>query len=184
MFWLMMDLSVEEHNKFTFLYQKYFNALLLFSKSIVKSNSMAEDVVQETFKRILPNLDKIDLDNPTRTKSYLVTIASNVAKDMYTKNLKRPLLDIADYEDALSSSDFDPTWELFNLKDMIKKMEIWISELSETEKLLMRYRIYEKWSYQQIESVFNIKESTASSIIARTRKKLIKRINQERREEK
>lgn len=183
MFLLWLGLSIEDKGKFTLLYEQYFNALLLYAKSIVRSDSLAEDVVQETYRRLLENLDKVEPDNLVRTKVYLVRIASNVAKDIYTKNLKTSILDIDDYTDAISTGTIDPTWEGYDIKALVEDLERWIQELSEREQLLLRYKLLEDWSYKEIESVFDIKESTASSIISRARKKILEKFNRERRRE-
>lgn len=170
----------EEENKFTILYEKYFNALLAYARSIVKSDTLAEDVVQEAYKRLLKNLHKVNISECMKTKAYLVKIVRNVAVDIYNKNLKMSALDIDEYNDVSIMGSFDPTWEIYEAQALASDLEKWISQLSDREQLLLRYKVLGEWTYQEIEDSFGIKEPTASSIVSRAKKKLLTMYGKER----
>lgn len=170
----------EEENKFTILYEKYFNALLAYARSIVKSDTLAEDVVQEAYKRLLKNLHKVNISECMKTKAYLVKIVRNVAVDIYNKNLKMSALDIDEYNDVSIMGSFDPTWEIYEAQALASDLEKWISQLSDREQLLLRYKVLGEWTYQEIEDSFGIKEPTASSIVSRAKKKLLTMYEKER----
>ncbi len=161
--------------KFTQLYHLYFQPLIWCVKKIVHSDTLAEEIVQETFQRLLRNLGKVDLNQPQRTKAYLVKIAVHIAYDVYSQELKYAPIDITSCQDTLITHSPDPVWEEFNSKGLLSLMQTWISELSEKEQLILRYRFLEKWSYKEIADVFQIPESTASSLYSRIRKRLFEK---------
>lgn len=169
-----------DEKKFSFLYEKYFYALLAFAKSIVKSDALAEEVVQESYKRLLKNLHKVNISDCIKTKAFLVKVVRNVAYDFYKKELKFEVLDIDELGDTLSSDGFDPTWDIFDAQALSTDLKSWILRLSAKEQMLLRYKVLEDWSYREIESVFGIKESTASSIVSRAKKKLLAIYKKER----
>lgn len=162
------------------MYEKYFHALLAYAKSIVKSDALAEDVVQETYQRLLKNLHKVNISECRKTKAYLVKIVRNVAINVYSKDLKMPTLDIDEFEDSLYTDKFDPTWEIYDANTLALNLEEWISRLSDREQELLRYKVLEGWSYQEIEDSLGIKEPTASSIVSRAKKKLMDMYKKER----
>ena len=170
----ILFLKSEDH-KFTLLYQQYFHALVRFVKTIVHSDILAEEVAQETFRRLLNNLDKIDVNDERKTKAYLVKIAMHIAYDTYVIEVKQPTIDFDSCQEVLLSDSSDPVWDEVHLRWLKGQLKSWIGELSERERLVLRYRLLEGWSYQEIEKTFHIPISTASSIYARTRKKLWKK---------
>ena len=87
--------------KFTQLYHLYFQPLIWCVKKIVHSDTLAEEIVQETFQRLLRNLGKVDLNQPQKTKAYLVKIAVHIAYDVYSQELKYAPIDITSCQDTL-----------------------------------------------------------------------------------
>lgn len=69
------------------LYTKY--NLLMFQQAnkILNDCQMSEDAVHEAFIRIINNLHKIDEIDCPRTRSFLVIICENIAKNIYNKKL-------------------------------------------------------------------------------------------------
>lgn len=74
-----------ESKKIEKLYYKYRKLMFAEAYQILDDEALAEDAVSEAFVRIMKNIDKIDEDNSTRTRNFLIVICRNVAKDIHSK---------------------------------------------------------------------------------------------------
>jgi len=70
------------------LYERYKRLMHQVAYEILKDHQMAEDAISESFLRIINNLHKIDETNEQKTRSFLVIICRNVAKDLYRRRHK------------------------------------------------------------------------------------------------
>lgn len=177
---MMALLEEDEKQKFDALFEEYHRPLLLYARSIVKSESLAEDAVQEMFLRVLKNLHKIDLNECSKTKYFLVTILRNVAINIYNKQIKPYDEDLDSIANQPKEGHLDPTWEDFDSRALVNDMKRWIGSLNEEERLLLQCRLYDELTYDEIESLYGIKASTASSKICRARNKLLEMYKKER----
>ena len=69
------------------LYLSYRKLMYKEAFEIVQNRHCAEDAVSETFVRIIDNLHKIDEQDCLKTRSFLVIICRNVAKNIYNKKI-------------------------------------------------------------------------------------------------
>ena len=81
----MMLFDTEERTKFKELYETYRDYMYWISYSIIHNKQDAEDSVHNAFLKIIRVLDKIDLEQPEKTKMFLTIIAKNTAIDFYRK---------------------------------------------------------------------------------------------------
>ena len=75
----------------TALYTEHYSVLLSFVLRYVHDRHRAEDLVQETLLRAWKHIDHLDPD-PSRTRSYLLTIARNVVTNAWRAEQRRPHL--------------------------------------------------------------------------------------------
>lgn len=87
-FYLSMLQSKEEKAFVTRLYEDYEQILFAVSYSIMKNKNNAEDAVQETFLRVVKNIDKFLDKSCPKNGGYLVVIVRNVCFDMLKKASK------------------------------------------------------------------------------------------------
>lgn len=69
------------------LYLSYRKLMYKEAFEIVQNRHCAEDAVSESFVRIIDNLHKIDEQDCLKTRSFLVIICRNVAKNIYNKKI-------------------------------------------------------------------------------------------------
>lgn len=78
---------VDNHEKFTKLYELYSHDLLCFAISIVKSPLTAEDLVHDAYVKILKHIDEIEEPYSPRTKRYLVVTVRNTCFDYLLRSV-------------------------------------------------------------------------------------------------
>ena len=87
---LLQQLNAGSYDSFTLLYDHWAAQLYQFAFKVVKSDSLAQDIVQETFVRVWENHETI---NPRHSfKSYIFTIAYHRIADIFRQQLRHPLM--------------------------------------------------------------------------------------------
>ena len=81
LFLLIFD-TEEEKEKFSILYQDYAEFMQRVARRFLLNSYDAEDAVQDAFLYVAGRLDKIDLSDKVRTKSYLALITKHKAIDL------------------------------------------------------------------------------------------------------
>lgn len=74
---LVEQLSSKSEKAFRCLFDKYHQDIFIFSKSILKLDSLAEEIVQEVFLKVWLNASELNPD--LEFKSYIFTIARNLS---------------------------------------------------------------------------------------------------------
>ena len=87
--------------KLEYLYNKYCKLLYVIAYDVLNDASMAEDVVHETFVRLIGKTDRIkDLDSAA-TRNFLAVICKNIAINVYNRRKK-------ENESAYAENDLMP----------------------------------------------------------------------------
>lgn len=84
----------KEQSKFRQIYDIYHRLMLYIANSILHNEQDAEDAVQDAFLSIAQNISKISEPESKRTKSFITTITTNKAIDMYKVKHKTKTVDI------------------------------------------------------------------------------------------
>jgi RNA polymerase sigma-70 factor (ECF subfamily) len=103
------------------VYDQYYDRVRKFIQATVKNRWVADDLVQETFLRILQNFSQIR--EPTKLSSWIFRIAANLCQDHF-RSAKRNLIP---FDDA-------PAGELFGKYSLVQQMEqyqmsLWVQDL-------------------------------------------------------
>jgi RNA polymerase sigma-70 factor (ECF subfamily) len=95
----MVD-TPEEKRKIEKLYEKYNRLMYAVAYNIMRHVHDAEDVVLESWEKIIRHLDKINEIDSQDTKNFIVIIVERTAIDLYRKNKKRKnvLLHLSEFE--------------------------------------------------------------------------------------
>lgn len=149
-------------NEFEKIYLEYFNDVYKFVLSISKNNSIAEDIVQETFFKALKSIDR--LSNDSSVKSWLFQIAKNTYLTYISKGKKNITLDnIGDI-----ANNIDIEREFLN-KETSKKIHKIIHKLKEPYKEVFYLRIFSGLSFKEIADIFDKEENWARQIFHRSK---------------
>lgn len=100
---LLMEISSGSAESFQKLYERWVSRLYSFVYRYVKSEDVADDIVQETFFRVWSNRQR--LDPFCSFKSYLFTISYHLLLKELRRQLNNPSMeDYVEYESRMSIS--------------------------------------------------------------------------------
>ena len=94
--------TAEEKSKFELLYQRYRDIMYWAAYGIMKDPHQAEDVVSQSFFKVIDHLNRITDVDSRQTKAFLVTITEHTAIDCYRKRKRERTVSMEDWE-AVSS---------------------------------------------------------------------------------
>ena len=130
-----------DHSAFEKIFERYSKQLFHFSLSYLKSEEVAEDIVQEVFIKIWNNRSEIKTD--TSFQAYLFTITLNSVRKYFNQQsrLNEVKHDIL-FESSGCKPDFDDN---SNYQFMLDKLEELIRQMPEKRReVFIRKKIEEK----------------------------------------
>ena len=80
--------SNDRRNKFELLYEKYKNLMYYVAYAVMQDSSSAEEVVHDSFVKVLQNLHRIEDIDSTATKNFVATITKRLALNRKYKDIK------------------------------------------------------------------------------------------------
>ena len=161
--------------KFEHIYNSYGKQMLFVANKILGNLQDAEDSVQEALMRIASNIDKIDISDSKRLRSYVLTAARNAAID----TLKRDKLRSSKVEldEAYGASSADSSTVIINrmkYESLIKAMR----EIDPVYRDVLYYRFAEGMSEKDISALLGRKYGTVKMQIKRGKALLIKKLKE------
>jgi len=175
---LLLALTPEEKQKISEYVELYSQDLYSFACRLTLSRGEAEDLFQQTWLKVVDNIEKYKEDN---FKAWLFTICSNQFKDNYRKKARYSKIVKDDYSDN-EKKDFvinsakgnDDTEIKVERRDTKMAIINKINSLSEKhrEPILMFY--FQDMKYEDIAKDLNIPVGTVRSRI-NTAKKILKK---------
>lgn len=160
----MSDESLKEMEE---IYRKYCSPLRKYVLSLCRNTSTADDIVSETFYRAILKIDTFDGNN---LFGWLCTIAKNLYfNQLKKKDNNNASLDDEDFIQIPSASDVEN--DVIQKNQHQKLMEC-ISELSKTEREVIKLRIYSDLTFNEIGRVLNKSENWARVTFYRCKEKL------------
>lgn len=147
----------------TFYYPFVFKFLL----KITSDNGISEDLVQETFFKLIKNIDKFNVKGKAKFSTYLMTIAKNCYLDYLKKETKElQNIDINEFSNNISSK-----YDYFECEDY----NILLKEINKLPKLQMeviKLKYLEGYTLNEIAKIQNTTSNTIKSRLFESRKKL------------
>ncbi|MBR9860007.1 sigma-70 family RNA polymerase sigma factor [bacterium] len=159
------------------LFERYFDLLFRFAYGYVKSEAIAEDLVQETFITLPEALR--NFDRSRRFKTWIMTLVANRCKNHLRDSKNRAR--ILDGMEMKTSSNFslDEKLDREAFRHEVKQI---ISKMSEKEQELYHLRFEMDLQIQEIAVTMNIPEGSVKSGIFYLLKKIktpLKKISDE-----
>lgn len=149
------------------LYNAYKQFMYNISMSLLGNKEDAEDAVQDSFVRIIKNLDKIQNPYSRKTKSYITVITKNICLDHLKKqqNMQKVCPDGKIYEDdSAQQAEIDISYE-----KIIKNMK----QLSPRLKSIAFLYYVQQLPTGDIAEMLNIEPNTVHVYLSRIRKTLL-----------
>ena len=126
--------------------------------SVVRSDTVAEDVVSDAMVRIMEKTEKISSLPRPQMRNYCVILVRNIAYDHMRKAGRREIPAETAETDAVT--DLTPEQEVL-ADEQSKMIADAIRTLSPDEQALVYLRYYEKCGYKEIASRLRITEESA-----------------------
>lgn len=143
--------------------------LLRLARRLTGSPDEAEDLVQETFSRMLPALERFE--GRSRVSTYAIRTLSNICKNRRRKRSRSPLVRWFQRVEQKKSPRKDPETHLVEdrkaerIRDLVQRLE-------PNRRLALLLREVEEMSYEEIASVTGSAAGTVRSRISRAREEL------------
>jgi RNA polymerase sigma-70 factor, ECF subfamily len=180
--WLDTDtvapIETDAHEAITALVREYSTTLYRVAYSVTRNAGEAEDVVQETFLRVLRHQHRLaELREP---RVWLVRIAWNLVLDRKRRSKTRPeTQDIEELVRILPASEMSADNALIEAQKHARILSL-IDKLPAKEREVLLLSAVEELPTAQIASVLNTTESTIRSRIFRARRALAAMLEQEK----
>lgn len=158
---------------FESLFENYSQKLFRFSLSYLKSETEAEDIVQEVFLKLWEN--RSGIKTGTSFQSYIFTIASNAIRKSFKKNTRLKKFQIELFETlALKNPAFE---DQPNFEELLSKLDLLIEQMPNRRKEIFLKRKKEGKSVRDIASEMEISEKTVENQITEAMNYLRKSFN-------
>ena len=151
------------------IYEKTARPLWAYIARISGSATAADDILQETYLRFLNSPPKEN--DMTQAKSYLYTIATNLAYDRF-RRIKRE----SDVEVFLSmASEMMPN----NFEEETGMMQVF-SQLKQQERALLWLAYVEGYEHREIAGILKLNSMSVRVLLFRARRKLAQLLESEK----
>ncbi len=162
----------------TALVAEYSTTLYRVAYSVTRNAAEAEDIVQETFLRVLKHQGKLDEIRDARV--WLVRIAWNLSLDRKRRSKARPETeDIADLVRTLPSAERRADDEVISSQEHARVLAL-IDQLPAKEREALLLSALEELSTTEIAGICSTTESSIRSRIFRARRELAELLNKQR----
>jgi RNA polymerase sigma-70 factor (ECF subfamily) len=161
----------------TALVSEYSSTLYRVAFSVLRNAAEAEDVVQETFLRVLRHRDRLPSIRDARV--WLVRIAWNLVLDRKRRAKSRPENEnVADLANVLPARGLRADTELIAAQRHARVLAL-IDELPRKEREVLLLTAMEELSTPQIAAILDTTESTIRSRLFRARRDLARMLKRE-----
>lgn len=151
--------------EFTELYLPLRGALYRVAFFILESEDDAMDAVQDLYLKLLSSPDALEtVRNP---KAYCITLMRNICLDRVRKASRHP-----DAEVMEAVSDESPADERMSDRQRIKDICQKLSSLPERERTVLRMKVFEDLSYDEIQKRTGIGYLSLRVLLSNARRKL------------
>ena len=148
----------------------YFMKVYSYVINIVKNQSAAEEITQNTFVKAMTSKNKFQGESSEYT--YLCAIAKNLSFDYFREEQKKSELPS---DEAIASND--NTLDEILTKETTLKIHMILHEMEEPYKEVFELRVFGELSFSEIAMIFKKTESWARVTYHRARLKMKERLD-------
>lgn len=165
----------EDRNKVIFVYKNFRLGMFWTAREILKSNSLAEDAVNDSFVQIIRNIDNIDLSNIPKTRGYVNVICRNMAYKILRKN--PDVMEEYD-EDKISDIVCDPLDNII-ARESIDSLADAINRIPQKYADILLMKVVSKMSINDISKTCGISCEAVKKRLQNAKKLIILEIKKE-----
>lgn len=161
---LIKQCQIGKKEAFNELIGKYHPYVYKFLYKVSNNESTAEDLTQETFIKIIRNIERFDTKGSAKFSTYLIAIAKNVYAD-YLRKEKHIAVNTCLNEDFTAAEHGENIEEVVIDKlygeEVIANME----KLTEEQRVAISMKYIEGLTLKEISDVFGVEPKTIKSRI-------------------
>lgn len=167
---LSRRLRARDHAAWEELYAAHGPQLRAFALRLTRSPHEADDLVQETFVRVLPRLDRLDPERVALRPYLFTTLRNTFLKSCERRRRVAPVQEVPE-PDAPAAIEDDPERSLL-LQGQIEQVRAATLSLAPRQRLALALRELEDCSYAEIGAIVGLKENAVAQLISRARESL------------
>lgn len=164
--YLAMIESPEGKTKFEAIYYKYRDVMFYAAHKILHDSCDAEDIVHESFLKIVDIIDKIEAVDSPPTRALVVIITEHKAIDLYRKKQREKVIPFE--EEYMGGRYHTEVERVAEDQAIIRAIEMLPGKYKEV--LLLKYS--HGYSMDEIAEMLSMTKENVKKIIQRARKKL------------
>ena len=158
----------------TRLVKEYERRMFSIAFSIIHNVSDAEDVVQDTFLKVIKHLDKIRGKTIDEAGVYISAITRNVAIDLHNRKKKEDIIDPEKY--TVLPDKYDDVEDIALTSISYEELRKIILRLNKTDYEIIYLKYFMELSISDIADMLNISGKTASQRLYAAKRNLKKRL--------
>ena len=164
--YLAMIESDEDKSKFEIIYNSYKKLMLYQANTILGDTNDTEDVVHESFLKIIKIIDQIEVAKCPKTRNLVVTIVERTAIDLYRRRQKVPI--VAMDEEYINVPEPKDIEDLHDKTDLAAAMAMLPTRYREV--LLLRYD--SGFTEAEVAVILSMSQENVHKTVQRAKKKL------------
>lgn len=164
--YLAMIDSDADKSKFEIIYNSYKNLMLYQANKILGDTNDTEDVVHESFLKIIKIIDEIEVAKCPKTRNLVVTIVERTAIDLYRRRKKVPI--VAMDEEYINVPEPKDIEDLHDKTDLAAAMAMLPTRYREV--LLLRYD--SGFTEAEVAVILSMSQENVHKTVQRAKKKL------------
>jgi RNA polymerase sigma-70 factor (ECF subfamily) len=164
--YLAMIDSDADKSKFEIIYNSYKNLMLYQANKILGDTNDTEDVVHESFLKIIKIIDEIEVAKCPKTRNLVVTIVERTAIDLYRRRQKVPI--VAMDEEYINVPEPKDIEDLHDKTDLAAAMAMLPTRYREV--LLLRYD--SGFTEAEVAVILSMSQENVHKTVQRAKKKL------------
>ncbi len=165
---LLHQIATGNAKAFGLLLEKYQDLVYGLSLKMVKDKTVAEDMTQETWMKVIKNAEKY---SPVGSvKSWILQIHRNLVMDYFRQSKKWK--NNEDIEDIEISDDAENAFESIQSQEQKSAFDRVFSALEERDKIVLTLVIVEELSYAEISKELGLSVGSIKTIVFRAKKEL------------
>ena len=176
MFFMVID-DHKKAGKFRELYGKYSKLAYTTAYGILKDRADAEDVVQQSFIKVLENIERFDEKICHNPEGLIVIFSRNTAIDLYRKRQRS--FGVTDYLDEIAEVDLGKVTDCADIiiqRETLNEVKDIIKGLSKIYRdVFIMKRVY-GYSNDEIAEYLKISNATVRQRLSRARKMIDKEV--------
>lgn len=146
-----------EEGAFEELIKRYHSSIYNYIYNMVGDKQLSEDLVQETFIKLINNIEKYKRIFNVKFSTWVFKIAKNIVNDEFRRQKNRNSISI-DEKELMIADDLNVESEAI-LNEEIKSINDCLDKLSQEARSMVYFRYYMNLSYKEIGEILSCSEN-------------------------